>query len=65
MKPEYFLLHKRLLNEKNVAFGKKHAMKVWAFVLNHEREWEKALRLKIDGITTDEPPTLREYISNF
>ncbi len=63
MQPEYFLLHKRLLNPKNVKFGKEHRMKIFSFVLNKEKEWEKAIELGVDGITTDETIALKKYLS--
>jgi glycerophosphoryl diester phosphodiesterase len=62
MKPDVFLIHNRLLNKKNVDFGRKHKMAVWSFVPNNPAEWQKALDLKVDGITTDYPMALREYL---
>jgi glycerophosphoryl diester phosphodiesterase len=63
MKPEIFLLHKRFLDNKNVRFAREHGMKVWGFVLNTEAEWAKAVDLGVDGITTDYPMELRDYLS--
>lgn len=63
MKPDYYLLHKRLLDKANVQFGKKRNMKVFSFVLNKEKEWAKALDLGVDGITTDETVNLQKYLS--
>lgn len=64
MQPDMFLIHKRLLNKKNVNWGRAHKMSIWAFVLNKPKEWQKALDLKVDGITTDYPVELREYLDN-
>lgn len=62
MMPDVFLLHKRLFTYKNVEYGKEKGMKIWSFVLNKEKEWKKALAYGIDGITTDHPTALLEYI---
>ncbi len=62
--PESFHLHKRLLSRKNVAFGKSKKMNVISFVLNSKKTWEKALSLGVDGIITDYPKALHDYVSS-
>lgn len=63
IKPAVYLLHYRLLNEKNVRFGRDRGMQVFSFVLNKEAQWRRALALEVDGIVTDFPIDLQDFIS--
>ncbi len=58
-------LHKRMLNEKNIRFGRQHKFQIIAFVLNHRAEWERALKLGVDGIITDRPDELSDFLKTY
>jgi len=62
LRPEIFLLHKRLFSVHNVQFGRAHGMKVFGFVFNDENRWQKALDYGIDGIITDYTVELGEFL---
>lgn len=62
IRPELYLLHRRLLSAKNVLFGKEKKMKVFSFVLNKEHYWQKALKLNVDGIITDYPEKISKLL---
>lgn len=61
IRPEFYLLHRRMLSTNNVLFGKKNDMKVFSFVLNKEYQWQKAHQLQVDGIITDYPEKLHQF----
>ena len=62
IRPQYYLLHQRVFNRWNVGFGKKHHMQIFSFVFNKPAEWDKALHLDVDGIITDRPTQLQDYL---
>ncbi len=55
LKPDLFVLNRRILNKHTVRFGKKHGMKIYSYVINRNEDRHKALDLDIDGIVTDYP----------
>lgn len=61
-RPDIFLLHKRLFSLGNVKFGRAHGMKVFGFVFNNECFWQKGLDYGIDGMVTDYPVEMGEFL---
>lgn len=62
MKPDVYLLHRRLLNKKNVQFAKENRMQVIPFVINRIEQWEEASALDPDGVITDYPAVFQKNI---
>ena len=60
--PQILLLHKRLFSLKNVKFARGRGMEVMSFVLNDRTSWQKAIDYGIDGIITDYPAELNEFL---
>jgi len=60
--PKIVLLHKRLFSLKNVQFARKCGYKVVTFILNKPAQWQKAVDFGVDGIVTDFPKELRQFL---
>ncbi|MFC1748422.1 glycerophosphodiester phosphodiesterase [Pseudomonadota bacterium] len=62
VRPTYLFVHKRMVGKKimNYANGKKY--RTVAYVLNKEKNWQRALDLGVDGIITDNPTSFSEFL---
>lgn len=63
IQPEILLLEKKLLTRKRIETARNQRMKIFTFVLNREKYWIKAFRMNLDGIITDYPLQLREFLT--
>ncbi len=55
LKPDIFVINRRLLNRNIVRFANKRGMKIYSYVINRNEDRHKSLDLDIDGIVTDYP----------
>ncbi len=55
LKPEMYIISRRILNKRTVRFAKKRGIKTYSYVINRNEDRHKALDLNLDGIITDYP----------
>jgi glycerophosphoryl diester phosphodiesterase len=63
IKPEYLMLSRRVINKNKINFAHSKGYKLFIHVANKEKDWDLATRLKLDGIITDYPLLLRDYLN--
>lgn len=62
IKPDYLLINKRVFNLRYMEFARQKGYKVFSFVLNNQRSWQRALDYGIEGIITDRPSEVNEFL---
>ena len=62
LKPQFLLLHRRMLKKPLLNFAQKNAMQVIAFSMNKPEHWLKAKKLNLTGIVTDFPEEAAKVI---
>lgn len=55
LKPEMYIVSRRVLNKRTVRFAKKRGIKTYSYVINRNEDRHKVLDLNLDGIITDYP----------
>lgn len=62
IRPEYLIFSKRILRKAKVDFARKHGYKVFTYVANKKKDWIKAKKLELDGIITDYPLKVADFL---
>ena len=63
VKPDYLMLSRRIINKNKINYARSKGYKVFIHVANMEKDWDFAIKLKLDGIITDYPLLLRDYLN--
>ncbi|MGL5830872.1 MAG: glycerophosphodiester phosphodiesterase [Candidatus Altimarinota bacterium] len=64
IKPEYMIFSLAVINKSKINFARAKNYKVFVYVANKEKHWDQAVKLKLDGIITDYPLLLRDYLKS-
>ena len=64
IKAEFYMLHKRIFHDRNIAFGRKHGMKIVPYTLNSDKRFKMAMSKGSDAIVTDYPSKLIKFLKN-
>lgn len=62
VKPDFLMVSKFIISPKIMEFARKNHFQVFIHVANTEKDWKKGLDFGVDGMITDYPQALRQYL---
>jgi len=64
IRPDIMMFSRLMICKKRVKYARKHKSKIYMYVANREKDWRRGIAYNVDGLITDYPVRLREYLKS-